>query len=337
MGAGIGGLSAARMVALRGHEVVVAERAPAPRAAGAGLLLHRRAVRALVAVGFDVGALGVRLDSMAVTTPDGATRGTVRGRTCVPRPALLEALLRGASQVADLRPGQRVDRVVPGADHVVCTVGDRVEHFDLVIGADGASSTTRDAVEPGVRLRSTGQVCRRGIVPMRAGSGGTEVWNGRARVGVVPVADDLAYVYVVTAGVTPPDGELDELDDLGELAPRERRAVALLRALPGGTVLRHELGELERPAWGRGRVALLGDAAHALTPNLGLGAALAIEDAVVLSGLLDHPDRAVRVYRTRRYAVVRATQLASRRLGRFAHSPGRAAVAVRTLAGLQSR
>ncbi|MEH3078743.1 MAG: FAD-dependent monooxygenase [Quadrisphaera sp.] len=343
VGAGIAGLSTARMLAVDGQAVVLAERAPALRTAGAGLLLHRRAVRALGAAGFDVAGLGTPLDSMSITTPAGAARGAVTGRTCFARPELLEALHRGVREVAEVRLGQLVSFPAStsaheqGARHVDCTVGGRQERFDAVVGADGISSRTRAAVQPGVRVSSTGQVCWRGIVAMATGTRGTEMWSGSVRVGTVPLSRDRTYAYVVTTGRAPGDGDLVHLVGSDSLPPREQRATSLLLALPTSTRSRLELRELQHPVWGRGRIALVGDAAHAITPDLGLGAALAIDDATSLTRALRDPDRAVGRYRRQRHLTVRSTQLASRQLGRLAHSPAPAARVLRAAVGARPR
>lgn len=340
VGAGIAGLCAARMLAVDGHDVVVAEQAPFPRPAGAGLLLHRRAVDALVSAGFAVAGLGAPLESMAVTTASGAVRGSVRDRTCFARPELLEVLLRGSRGVADVRLGQPVSfpdtARAADARNVDCLVGDRLERFDVVVGADGASSVTREFVQPGVPVLSTGQACWRGIVALTVGARGTEVWAGSARIGTVPLPAGRTYVYVVTGGRAPGDTDLDRLVGAAGLPSRERAATSLLSALPASSRSRVELRELQRPVWGRGRIALVGDAAHAMTPNLGLGAALAVDDVVALRRLLRDPDRAVLRYRRQRHPVVRATQVASRRLGQVAHGSSPAVRGMRLLAGLES-
>ncbi|MFJ4160928.1 FAD-dependent monooxygenase [Microbacterium testaceum] len=329
-GAGIGGLTMARMATIAGHDVVVAERAPRVRADGAGILLDRAALATLSSAGFDLQGLGRPLTTMAITTSAGAERGAVRGRSSFAREELVAELARGAGTVAEIQVGSPVRDVVDEGDHVRCTVAGRTVTVDLVIGADGLLSTVRAAVDPRARVRETGQVCWRGIVEMDAGSQGTELWNGVERIGVVPLLGGRTYVYVVRAHTAPGEG----LGQRSALPARERTALSLLSGLPEDHVLRHEVRELERPSWGRGRVLLLGDAAHALTPNLGLGAALAVDDAAVIAAALDDPSMLSRRYRVRRHRVVRATQLLSRQLGSLAHDQGPVARLARAAAGL---
>jgi len=330
VGAGIGGLSAARMAARAGHEVVVAEQAPRVRAVGAGILLDEGALALLAATGFDLEGIGRPLASMAITTASGARRGVVRGRWSFAREELMAALVRGVEPVARIRTSAPVQEVVDDGDRVRCTIAGREETADVVIGADGLMSTVRSRVDPSARIRETGQVCWRGIVEMDAGAEGTELWTGLERVGVVPLPEGRTYVYVVRARVADDEG----LRAAGVLPERERRAASLLAHLPAERILRHDLRELDRPTWGRGRVLLLGDAAHALTPNLGLGAALAVGDAAALVEALGDPSTASRRYRRRRHALVRSTQLLSRRLGRIAHDATAFSRLVRAAAGL---
>lgn len=104
----------------------------------------------------------------------------------------------------------------------------------------------------------------------------------------------------------------------------------LFDVLKDSPPLHHDLDELDAPTWGRGRVMLLGDAAHAMTPNQGQGAAMAVEDALVLTRELAAGfDGALERYRAARHPRVRQVQLDSRRIGQVAHWENRLACSAR--------
>jgi 2-polyprenyl-6-methoxyphenol hydroxylase-like FAD-dependent oxidoreductase len=194
--------------------------------------------------------------------------------------------------------------------------------YDLVVGADGRRSAVREAVCGPQPERYSGTTCWRGFLDLDLGDVAIEAWGGRARVGAVPVGDGRTYYYLVLAAppgaASPswPDGFAQAFGGFGGTAGDVVRAV--LDA--GPPPLHHDLIELDRPAWGAGHVLLLGDAAHAMTPNQGQGAAMAIEDAAALSlAVTDGPDGALARYTTARAARVRAVQLTSRRIGAVAH------------------
>jgi 2-heptyl-3-hydroxy-4(1H)-quinolone synthase len=92
----------------------------------------------------------------------------------------------------------------------------------------------------------------------------------------------------------------------------------VLDALANTPLLHHDLEELAAPAWGSGEKLLIGDAAHAMTPNLGQGAGMAIEDAIVLPTVLKASDPAQELKRLRHNRVSQL-QRSSRWLGRLAH------------------
>jgi 2-polyprenyl-6-methoxyphenol hydroxylase-like FAD-dependent oxidoreductase len=150
---------------------------------------------------------------------------------------------------------------------------------------------------------------------------------------VVPIGDGQVYYYLVR--VSPVDAE----------PPRSGAQVRSFFAGHGGTAgrlvdalremppLHHDLFELERPFWGQGRVLLLGDAAHAMTPNQGQGAAMAIEDALaVAAALRTGGDGVLERYRSSRHRRVRAVQLTSRRIGMVANLRGPGVARVREVA-----
>ncbi|MFC5995687.1 FAD-dependent monooxygenase [Pseudonocardia hispaniensis] len=297
VGGGIGGLTAGIALQQRGWEVTVVERAAVLEPVGAGIAIAANALKALdtLALGDPVrrlsriqGVAGVRrFDGrwLTRTTEDVAAARYGDSVVVLLRARLAEILL---------------DRLGPGALHLGCTVLDvdpergRVRtdagdlDGDLVVGADGINSLTRGVGfpdHPGPEY--AGVTAWRAVVPwsgepVRA----TETWGGRGRVfGVIPLADGLVYLYAtdgVPAGLRADDERAGLLRTFGHW---HEPIPALLAATDPAAVLRNDVHWLRTPlpAMHRGRVALLGDAAHPMTPNLGQGACQAIEDAVVLA------------------------------------------------------
>lgn len=331
VGAGIAGLAMVRMLRGTPHRVTLAERSPKIRADGTGLVLPSSATRVLHRLGVDVPAIAHHLDRVSILDADGRARLSAGGRFALRRADLISALTAGVDADADVRLATTASVIESRRDGVRCEIGGRAQTFDVVVGADGARSVTRGAIAPDVRVRAAGQVCWRGIVggrwrPDRA----TEMWTEGRRVGIVPLNDGRSYVYVVRSGVEPVSlGEA-----ISGLSGAEAQATHALAALPEAELFRHELSELEHPVWGTGRVALLGDAAHAMTPNLGLGAFLALKDAEALGKMIVRSREPVRAYARRRRLTARSFQFASRVIGELAHSPTGLARGARLLLGL---
>jgi 2-polyprenyl-6-methoxyphenol hydroxylase-like FAD-dependent oxidoreductase len=177
-------------------------------------------------------------------------------------------------------------------------------------------------------LRYSGATCWRATVADPGIEEGFESWGGVARVGAIPLTEGRLYVYLVLSA--PAGGQRQTSVD----AIRERFAhfaapvPAILDALAGVELLHHDLEELQAPVWGAGKVVLIGDAAHAMTPNLGQGAAMGIEDAALLPQALAASDPASRM-RALRHRRVWRVQRDSRRFGEMAHWDAPAAVWLR--------
>ncbi|GHH69954.1 monooxygenase [Streptosporangium violaceochromogenes] len=332
IGAGIGGLTAAVALHLRGWEVTVCERAPSLEPVGAGLAVAANALKALdaIGVGDEIRALSAIQGEGGVRRADGRWMVRTTAEATAARHGDSVVLLRRADLVealsARLAPGTvRLGTEVLGTDTGagrVTTAAGELE-ADLVVAADGIHSPTRAALFPGhPRPRHAGITTWRMLVPGAAAPGRTfESW-GRGKVfGVMPLAAGTAYCYATRATPSGGNGGDERAELLRLFGTWHDPIPALLAAVPPESVIRTDAFHLTvpLPAMHRGRVALLGDAAHPMTPNLGQGACQAVEDAVVLAhvadrgaGLSDYT--AARLARTARIvarsaAICRATRL----------------------------
>ncbi|MQS15540.1 FAD-dependent monooxygenase [Streptomyces kaniharaensis] len=314
VGGGIGGLSLAALLTRRGIEVTVLERSEGiPR--GIAICIWPNAVLALQAAGDAKLAHAVRDLSHRI---DRAHFQLVSGRTIadvdldvklrsrygmtgfgVTRAELVETLAAEAGAEAEVRHG--VEVVEARRDGRVTLAGGETLKADVVVGADGVGSVVRHTVlpaEPGPdrredSVRLTGWQGYASGVEADYPSGDI-IFGPTGVAGIIPLTAGRTYWFMQAPHDRRPTG-----DDWNE---RVRRVIA---ATPADRVHRDNPRDL-RPvrAWGRGRVTLLGDAAHCILPTVGVGACMAMEDAAVLTlalGSHDDPEHALRAYEAERY------------------------------------
>jgi 2-polyprenyl-6-methoxyphenol hydroxylase-like FAD-dependent oxidoreductase len=301
IGAGIGGLAAAAGLCSAGWDVTACERAESLEPVGAGLALAPNGLRALDALGAGDGLRALAVpQELGIRRRDGqwlmrsATGRMISDKfgdpvILLPRAAVVDALaallpagvISLATEVTSVEPGGN-------ATARVATTAGEVE-ADLVVAADGIGSATRPALfpaHPGLRYAGfttwrvlTDPVTRQ---PLMA-----ESWGRGTVFGVMPLSDGRVYCYAA-APAAPGTRAGDERAELIRLFGTWHEPIPELLAITRSQdVLRHDVAELTAPlpSFHRGRVALLGDAAHPMTPNLGQGACQALEDAVVISRL----------------------------------------------------
>ncbi|WP_158600630.1 FAD-dependent monooxygenase [Tessaracoccus antarcticus] len=314
VGAGVVGLAMARGLERLGCDVTVLERATAPRQDGAGLTLWPNALSALdtIDAGEEVRAIGEPVRRAMVLRDSG------RPLTELPITALTQqygplfAVLR-SDLTRTLAEGLHapvhygVDVTVVGGQALV---DGRPPDTELLIGADGIESTVRRTFLRGVRPRASGQFAARGVARTGAATPVmiTESWGRGLRFGMVGLQHGLTYWFAAT-------GTREAAENLPDTFALWHAPIADVLAAPqlGGTPV---LPLLELPklrTWHNGlSTVLIGDAAHAMTPNLGQGAAQGLEDvAVLLAELQRLPlPQALIAYERRRKR--RAEQMAAR-------------------------
>ncbi|MEU6914319.1 FAD-dependent monooxygenase [Streptomyces olindensis] len=336
VGGGIGGLAAAIGLRRIGWEVTVVERARVLADVGAGISLHANGIRALdvLGVGEAVRAAARPQYTGGTRTPRGAWLARMDGAVLerelgtpivgVPR-AVLHRLLREALPAECLLVGVEVtsvDRSEPGRVRV--PVEDGVVDADLVVAADGVHSRLRGQLFPGHPGPAySGSTVLRAVTehPVALRSDFELTWGKGAEFGHIAFTDGRAEWHAV---LNSPPG----IRHADALAAMRRRfgdwhdpIPALLDATRPDAVLHHDIHELATPlpAYAEDRIALLGDAAHAMTPNLGQGACQALEDAAALAAALTSEstiESALTRYdaerRPRSQAVARAARQAGR-------------------------
>ncbi|RCH70692.1 FAD-binding protein [Streptomyces sp. SDr-06] len=301
VGGGIGGLTAAAALIRRGWQVTVLERAEELRPVGAGIALAPNAQRALdvIGLGDPLRALAAWQGEGGLRTPGGrwlsrtdprAAAEAFGGPVVLLHRATLIDILAAALPEGTVRTGAAAELVDHGgADRpaVLRTAAGDIA-ADLVVGADGIHSTLRTALfpaHPGPAY--AGFTTWRVVVP---GPGRPfaphETWGPGRIWGTQPLKDGRVYAYAAARtapGGHAADGELAELRRL--FGTWHDPVPAVLDAAEGGPVLRNDVYWMATalPAYHRGRVALVGDAAHAMAPTLGQGGNQAVEDAVVLA------------------------------------------------------
>lgn len=339
VGAGLGGLALAAMLGRRGIQVEVVERQPRHNAAGIGIAQPGNALRALRRIGVLEGCLasGFQSDYYRYFDSTGASLATLQmlriadsglpAMNFMSRTALHQILLSAATDAgATFRMGTTVTALSNSPAQVSVSFSDGGQaDYDLLIGADGIRSQTRQQVfgtqfEP----RYTGCAAWRFLARRPAELTYQAIYLGiGARAGLVPITQDEMFVFLVTnePGSAPiPSDQFKPLllNRLAQYKAPVMRSVADQAAV-AETIVYTPLEEVVMGVpWFRDRVVLLGDAAHASSPHVAQGAAMALEDAVVLGELLGKSmpvSAALESYYIRRFGRCRFVQEYSRRIG----------------------
>lgn len=349
VGGGIAGFAMMRALDQWGIPALLVDRLSGPPDAGLGLNLPGNAVRALrdLGVGGELKARGVPVrrreyrnagNRLLFAIDEASFWDADAGSICALRGDVLE-LLRAEVSMSAVRWGKGVSAVVERGKQVEVSFHDtEVERYDFVVGADGVHS--------GVRTSVLGAAGRRAALLSAAGwrfmttNPGVDCWSswtGAAETFfLIPVDEERVYGFA-----SPTKGRSVNTDQqwlgsaFGNYPQLVRSAVSSVLAEPS-SLYYSPIEEVRLDSWHRGRVVLIGDAAHATSPVWAQGAALAAEDALVLAELLGTREDWTRVgseFDGRRRPRVEHVQKMTDRLSRAAGLPGWLRDAILPVAG----
>ncbi|GHA78635.1 hypothetical protein GCM10010330_35350 [Streptomyces tendae] len=309
--------------------------------AGSGITLQGNALRVLRELGVweQVEASGFGFGSVGITAPDGtvlhaqddlrtggedlpATVGMQRPRL---QQILIDAVRAGGATV---RLGTTAEILDQDTDGVSVRLSDGSEHrYDLVVAADGLGSRTRAAIGITDQPEPTGMAIWRIAAPRPAGVVRTDLaYGGPAYIaGYCPTSETTLYAYVVEANrdraSIPPESYAEEMRRLASSYGGHWPEITEHITDPAKVNYTWFDRLLVEGSWHRGRVVLVGDAAHCCPPTLAQGAALSLEDAWVLAQMLtgsdEWDDDLFQAYHERRIARVRPVVEASVQIGQW--------------------
>ncbi len=302
IGAGIGGLTTAIALQNKGIPTRIFEQARGLKPIGAGIIMANNAMQVYDQLGLrkEIEQSGNAISSLNVTD---------RQLRCLSRVKLhafekkygvqnvaihrgkLQQVLAGKLEAESLKLDHKLDRVVRADEGFRLFFKNGEEYFSqALIGADGLNSTVRNELFKTGRVRNTNQLCWRGVaeyvLPPKFRHELNEAWGLGDRFGFVQIDDRNVYWYAVKSFHHQSEPSIEEIR--GYYGSYHLIVRELLQQTPADGIHTALLTDLHpMPEWWQPNVCLLGDAAHAATPNMGQGACQAIEDAYILSGCLD--------------------------------------------------
>jgi FAD-dependent urate hydroxylase len=344
VGGGIAGLATARALLRHGIESDVVERAAAWSYPGTGMYLPANSVRAMGALGLQAPLLDhaheirrqLFLDERGHVLLDVDLRGVwgAAGSCAAISHRALHELLREGIPV---RLGTRITALNDEGSLVrACFDDGSTGDYDIVVGADGVHSWVRSAVLGGADATSVGQASWRFLVEDFPGISHWTVLLGRGKAFLtIPLGGGRIYCYAdvnAPSTVDPTGGDAAKLAELYRDFAEPVATIARERLPAGERPYFSPIEEVIQQPWVRSRVVLVGDAGHAMSPNMAEGAGMALEDALVLAETIA-AGRPLEEFETRRRPRVAFVQAQTHRRDRTRNLPPFVRKATLRLAG----
>ncbi len=338
IGGGITGLTTALALHKLGIKSTVYEQVATLNEIGAGIWLQPNAIKILNWLGIKNKILekGVQLQKVNIVHPNLKPIKKLKNELiqdeygnqtiAIHRARLQQVLFDEFSQYGQIELGKKYISQSTENNKIQINFSAQQIEADMVLGADGIHSQVRQYLFPDSEIRKTNQICWRGIskfkLPESLMYSGRESWGHKRRFGFSHLPDDEVYWFAVKTM----NGHREKTDiKYIQSLFKDFSPVVAEIIEHAGFIHTAELTDLKRlKTWHRDNTCLLGDAAHATTPNMGQGACQGIEDAYYISNLLvqnNLSQETFKIFERKRRAKVDYIVNTSWRFGQAAHSP----------------
>ena len=345
IGAGIGGLTTALTLKQKGLNVKIYEGSSEIKPAGAGIILANNAMQVFQKLGLQdkIEKAGNKISYMKITDDQLIPLSVVNlseyeKKYDVSNVAIhrgeLQRILANEIGFENINLSKRLTKIEKNELFKLTFEDNSTIESKIVIGADGIKSVVRNQLFTENTLRNANQYCWRGIceidLPENYYNELNEAWGKGKRFGFVKISDKKVYWYALTNSKSKtPDNLLEIFKEFHKDIQR------IITATPISQIITSDILDLKPiKKWQDGNVCLVGDSAHATTPNLGQGACQAIEDAYVIGKLLDKGvsiENCFLQYQTIRMKKAHTIVNTSWSLGKLAHIENGLGVKIRNM------
>ncbi len=343
IGGGITGLTTALALQKLGISSVVYEQSKELNEVGAGIWLQPNAIKILDWLGLkdEIREQGYELDKMEITNSQLVPFKKIKSKVvqdeegnktiAIHRARLQKVLYNKLLESNTIELGKKYKSHNVESDSIQIEFENSSDRVDVLLGADGINSKVRQSIEPQATLRDSGQVCWRGVakmtLPDELKDFGREAWGNQIRFGFSSINDEEIYWFAVANASHRERANKTGLKQYITNMFQDFSPVVteLIAATKPESIHQGILQDLKKISpWHHHRVCLIGDAAHATTPNMGQGACQGIEDAYYLSNCisasLPNAEKAFRVFEQKRRKKVDSIVNTSWQIGQMAHS-----------------
>ena len=337
IGGGIGGLTTALALEQKGFKVRIFEQAEEIKPVGAGIIMANNAMQVYQKLGLreQIEKNGNHISSMNITKADLNPISKVdlsyfekkhHVKNIAIHRGKLQQILVNSLKTSELHLNHHLSNLKQGDNGTLLTFENGHEvKSSILIGADGIGSVVRKQLFPETVIRDAGQICWRGItdfkLPLKYKNELNEAWGRSDRFGFVQIAKDKVYWYALKSFKTNKNefsGEAIEAN----FKHYDQIVGELITSTNKNQINTAEISDLKPIfSWYKDNICLLGDAAHATTPNMGQGACQAIEDADVLAQCLEKykVDDAFKAFQKLRLPKAHQVVKGSWLIGKLAH------------------
>lgn len=300
IGAGIGGLTTALILKQKHFEVKIYEGSPAIKPVGAGIILANNAMQVMKKLGLQekLEQVGNKLSCMKITDtklkPISVTDLSFFERKYqVSNLAIhrgeLQKILAETIGYEHINLSKRLLKIEKDNAYNLTFDDNSNLERQTIIGADGIKSIIRNQLFEPTKIRNAKQICWRGVaeidLPEKYHKELNEAWGKGKRFGFVKISPKKVYWYALTNTPKQVDTQTNLLDLFQEF---HEDILRIIETTPTNQIIFSEITDLTPiKKWHQNNLCLIGDAAHATTPNLGQGACQAIEDAYILGKCLE--------------------------------------------------